>query len=195
MKRRSFVLCVPAILAAPALISGCALRRGPPLPGSLQDVDALTRAIARMPPSVDIAEARAAASLAYSETYRLALTYGIVDPPLLHNAKVNAGRKPRGLCWHWAEDLTARLSAQNYHSLRMHRAIANADDPLVIDHSTAIIAAVGADWRDGVVLDPWRGGGTLFWAPVREDSHYDWEERETVMRRYGRIRYARQGAN
>lgn len=143
---------------------------------------------------VDVYEARAAATLAFAETHRLAQAYQIVDPPLIHNALVNAGRKPRGLCWHWAEDLEKRISAQGYRSLAMHRAIANADTATRIDHSTAIIAPRGAAWQSGIVLDPWRNAGRLFWAPVREDSHYDWEERETVMRRYGRVRYVSQGA-
>ncbi len=188
MKRRTFLIAAPAALAA------CAIRRGAPLPGTLQDVEALTRALVRMGP-VDITEARSAATLAYAETHRLALAYQIVDPPLLHNAQVNAGRKPRGLCWHWAEDLEKRLNAAGYASLRMHRAIANANNNVRIDHSTAIIAPTGAPWRSGVVLDPWRKGGTLFWASVADDTAYDWEEREVVMRRYGRVRYVRQGAS
>jgi len=186
MKRRAFLL-------APLAIAACGLRRGPPLPGTLQDVDALMRGIVAMG-GVDLSEARSAATLAFAETYRLAQTYQIVDPPLLHNAKVNAGRKPRGLCWHWAEDLEKALSSQGYRSLQMHRAIANADNRIRIDHSTAIIARRGAPWRSGIVLDPWRNAGKLFWAPVREDTHYAWEEREVVMRRYGRIRYVKQGA-
>ena len=150
------------------------------------------RGLVQMGGGVDLSEARAAADLAFSETYRLAQAYRIVDPPLLHNAKVNAGHKPRGLCWHWAEDLERALSARGFRSLQMHRAIANGNS-VRIDHSTAIIAARGAPWHSGLVLDPWRDAGQLFWGPVRGDS-YAWEEREVVMRRYGRIRYVRQGA-
>ena len=187
MKRRRF------LLAAPAFLGACALRRGAPAPGSLQDVDALARALVRMGP-VNVSEARAAATLTYDETHRLALAYQIVDAPLLHNAKVNAGLKPRGLCWHWAEDLQNRLNAANFNSMRIHRAIANADNPIRIDHSTAIIAPAGAAWDAGVVVDPWRYGGELFWAPVTEDKAYDWGEREAVLRKHGRVRYLNQGA-
>lgn len=188
MKRRSF------ILTAPAFVAGCAIRRGPPPPSTRADVEELTRGIVQMGGGVDIAEARAAATLSFRETHRLALAYQITGGPLLHNAMVNTGRKPRGLCWHWAEDLEASLSAQGYRSLRMHRAIANADSTVRIDHSTAIIAAAGAPWQSGIVLDPWRNAGVLHWALVRDDTHYKWEEREAVMRRYGRIRYVKQGA-
>ena len=188
MKRRLF------LFGAPALLAGCAARFGPPSVAPPGRVEALTRALIAMSPVVDPQEAASAAALAYSETHRLAIAYEIVDPPLLHNIKVNAGQKPRGLCWHWAEDMEARLNAEGYRTLALHRAIANADSDLLIDHSTAIIAPVGAAWDEGMVLDPWRYGGELFWARVREDTRYDWDEREAVMRRHGRIRYLRQGA-
>ena len=188
MKRRQF------LLGSLALLPACAVRRGPPLPGRLQDVDALARGITQLSGSVDPSEARRAAELAYAETYRLALAYEINDPPLIHNMQVNAGTKPRGLCWHWAEDLQNALDARGFRTLQTHRAIANADSTVRIDHSTAIIGPRGAPWDAGMVLDPWRYGGELHWVPVREDKAYDWDEREAVLRRHGRIRYVRQGA-
>ncbi|MEM6303123.1 MAG: hypothetical protein AAF744_00285 [Pseudomonadota bacterium] len=191
MNRRMFLMAA----AAPAFVAGCALRPGPPPPGSLQDVDALTRGITQMAGHVDPAEARRAATVAYAETHRLALAYQITDGPLIHNAKVNAGTKPRGLCWHWAEDLEARLKAEGFATLALHRAIANADNRIRIDHSTAIIAPQGAPWETGMVLDPWRRAGVLTWVRVREDSAYAWEARMAVLRRHGRIRYIRQGAD
>ncbi len=186
LSRRHFLLLAPLGLAA------CASQ---PTPGTQTEVAALARAIRGMSPDVDPNEATRAAQLAYGHTFALAQAYQITDPPLLHNSKVNAGRKPRGLCWHWAEDMEARLNAENFATLSMHRAIANADSRILIDHSTAVISAWGARMQDGIVLDPWRKGGTLFWSPVQTDTRYTWEERETVLRRYGRIRYVQQGAD
>lgn len=185
MKRRAFLL-------GPLALSACGFRQGTPQPGTLADTEALTRGLVAMG-GVDISEARRAATLAYAETFRLAQAYRITDAPLIHNAKVNAGRKPRGLCWHWAEDLERALNARGFGTLQTHRAIANADSTVRIDHSTAILAPRGAQWHEGMVLDPWRRGGVLFWAPVREDTHYNWDEREAVLRRHGRIRYLKQG--
>ena len=34
---------------------------------------------------------------------------------------------------------------------------------------------------DGIVLDPWRTGGYLFWDQVREDTRYEWVQRELVL--------------
>lgn len=134
-------------------------------------------------PEVDPEEARRAAEIAHAYTRQLALEYEITDPPLIHNTKVNMGLRPRGLCWHWAEDMEKRLKAENFATLELHRAIANADNPFRIDHSTAIISAKGQTFDEGVVIDPWREGGVLFWSPVAEDEDYVWVERSVVLER------------
>lgn len=143
----------------------------------------LTRAIEALGPGVDPAEAARAARIAYTHTAELARRYEITDPPLIHNMKVNAGLKPRGLCWHWAEDIEARLDAEGFETLEMHRAIANADHPIFIDHSTAIISARGDDMFDGIVLDPWRKGGILTWNATLGDPKYTWVPQAVVHER------------
>ncbi len=146
------------------------------------EVQRLERTILSMRGDIDPEEASRAASVAFSHTRVLALQYQITDPPLVHNTKVNLGLKPRGLCWHWAEDMEKRLDAEAFESLEMNRAIAEGRG-IRIDHSTAIISARGDGYAKGVVLDPWRTGGELFFAPVVEDTRYAWEARETVLGR------------
>lgn len=131
---------------------------------------------------VDQAEAARAARIAVTYPLILRERYGVNDPPLVHNTKVNLGRRPRGLCWHWAEDLEARLAQDSFQTLELHRAISNATT-LLIDHSTVVISARGAEMEQGIVLDPWRNGGDLFWAKVPDDPRYDWERRSVVMDR------------
>ncbi len=145
------------------------------------DVLALAAEISALDPSIDPAEAQRAAQVTYDHTRALAVAYEITDPPLIHNAKVNRGTKPRGLCWHWAEDIETRLKAENFQTLSLHRAIANHDKPFLIEHSTTIISARGKTMFDGVVVDPWRKGGVLFWAKTTEDTRYDWTPRQEVF--------------
>ena len=145
-------------------------------------VGELTTAILGMGPGVDAEEAARAAELAFAHTRTLAAEYQITDPPLVHNTKVNLGLKPRGLCWHWAEDMEKRLDAEGFQTLEMNRAIAEGRG-LRIDHSTAIISRRGDGFAKGVVLDPWRNGGVLFFAPVVDDTRYAWEAREVVLSR------------
>ncbi|MBK0328447.1 hypothetical protein I5535_14245 [Rhodobacteraceae bacterium F11138] len=163
------------------VLAACA----PPPAVQSDDIARLSAAISGLGPEVDPREAERAARLAYAQSHDLALAYRITDPPLVHNSKVNMGLKQRGLCWHWAEDMAKGLRAAQFRTLSVRRAIANADNPFRIDHSTALITARGGAMQDGIVLDPWREGGRLFWSPVAEDQAYDWQPRQQVLaRRY-----------
>lgn len=145
-----------------------------------QDIAQLTQDFMALGPNVDPAEAERAALVAITHTAELAKAYEITDSPLMHNSKVNMGLKPRGLCWHWAEDMEKRMRQENFQTLDLHRAIANFDN-IRLEHSTLIMSAKGANMQDGLVIDPWRKGGVLFWAPVREDTRYEWRPQAYVM--------------
>lgn len=168
-------------------LAACATPK--PSPGSDAEIAALAAQIRALSPNVDHAEARQAAQLSYDTTFALAMAYQITDSPLIHNAKVNAGRKPRGLCYHWAEDMEAAINGAEFATLEMARAIANSEEVFLIEHSTAVITAKGGAMENGIILDPWRKGGTLFWSQVSDDSRYDWVLREDVLRAKGQIRY------
>ena len=124
-----------------------------PVPTELE-IAKLAEGIASLGPDVDPEEAMRAARISFEHTRELAIQYEIVDPPLIHNTKVNMGLKPRGLCWHWAEDMEKRLKAENFETL--------------------VISQRGDDMNKGIVVDPWRTGGTLTFNPTSEDPDYDW---------------------
>lgn len=149
---------------------------------SQNDIDLLSVGIADLGPSVDRAEAARAAEIAYRYPLQLAEEYNVTDSPIVHNIKVNNGWRERGICVHWAEDMEARLNAEGFQTLQIHRAIAEGNE-FRIDHSTAIISAKGADFDEGIVLDPWRFSGRLYWAPTLNDEKYYWEPRLTVLAR------------
>lgn len=176
-----------AVILALVALGACA--SAPPSTGD--EVQRLASEIRSLGPDIDPEEADRAARIAYSYTAQLAQEYQITDPPLIHNAKVNKGTRPRGLCWHWAEDIERRLKQENFETLTLHRAIANADNPIRIDHSTAIISRRGETMYEGVVLDPWRYGGTLYWAPLVEDTRYDWVPRDVVLEKRRQEQVAR----
>ena len=163
-------------------LAACAHAPGPngPPPGTPQDVAQLAQAIRKLGPQVDPQEAQRAAQVTYAYTHQLAQEYQIPDPPLIHNTKVNIGTKPRGLCWHWARDIELRLRRENFQTLDLHRAVANHNN-LLLEHSTAIISSKGDSLHDGIILDPWRQGGVLFWTPTRKDDRYTWYSRDQVL--------------
>lgn len=166
------------------LVGACASKTPPSEPPSFVEserVAELAQAINALGDEVDPREARRAASLAFSYSRQLAQEYGITDSALVHNLKVNLGLRSRGLCVHWTRDLLVRLQQEKFHSLDLHWAIANYEKAFRIEHSTVIISARDADLRDGIVLDPWRHGGELFWSPTPEDSKYHWKPRAEIM--------------
>lgn len=154
---------------------------GPAAVDAQSEVAALSAEIQALGPGVAAPEATRAAQVALSTSRQLAVEYGVTDPPLIHNTKVNMGLRPRGLCYHWADDLEARLRQEGFETLQLHRAIANSDNPFRIEHSTVILSRKGDPMARGVVLDPWRAGGDLFWAPMVEDTSYAWIPRSEVF--------------
>lgn len=168
------------VLTLLALLGACSAQVPDPAP---DEVSRLAAGIMALDASIDPEEARRAADIAITYPIQLREQYGVTDPPLIHNMKVNSGLRPRGLCWHWAEDMQRRIDAENFRTLVTHRAIANAHTRILIDHSTVIVSAVGDDMFSGMVLDPWRYGGTLYAAPTLQDNKYTWVSREVVFDR------------
>jgi hypothetical protein len=89
------------------------------------------------------------------------------------STKVNLGLRTRGLCWHWARDMAARLNQAGFKTLDLHMARSKPES-FRIGHSTLIISAKGDKHTDGIVLDPWRYGGKVFWSATEADSKYIW---------------------
>jgi len=172
------------ILAALALGFLAACSDYGPIEVAPDDVARLEAGLLALGPEVDPEEAARAARIAFEYTGVLAREYEITDPPLVHNTKVNMGLRPRGLCWHWAEDMEKRLLAENFQTLDVLRAIANSESDWLIDHSTALLAPRGGSLEQAMVLDPWRYGGRLAWATVPEDTRYDWVPQEVVHARW-----------
>jgi hypothetical protein len=94
---------------------------------------------------------------------------------------VNLGFRERGLCTHWTEDLLKRIQGLGLKSLDLHWGIANHDILLRLEHSSVVITAKGQSFEEGLVLDPWRHSGELYWTPVKDDS-YSWKQEQDVIR-------------
>ncbi|GAB5439577.1 putative periplasmic lipoprotein [Falsiruegeria mediterranea] len=169
-----------AVLACCAglILSGCSAT---PPSYTQNDVTKLAQTLTALGPEVDPAEATRAAQIAFSYSKQLATEYGVTTSPIIHNVRVNEGDKERGLCVHYAEDMQRRLNQEGFKTLQMHRAIALPKTPFNIDHSTAIISRRGDDMYAGVILDPWRNGGDLFWSPTQDDTRYNWRPRMEVL--------------
>ena len=173
MTRRLFLLLATLVSFT---LAGCA--KTVPI-ASQTDVDALAQAIQSLGPNVDPVEARTAAQISYSYSRQLSQEWNVTDPAIIHNAKIINGLREKGLCNDWAQAMTTRLRQENFRTLDLHWATSPPTEFRIIHHS-ALISAKGDLMYDGLILDPWRQSGALFWAPVREDTRYNWRPRLEV---------------
>lgn len=178
-----FLLALPALLPV-LLLPGCATSTVPTelAPRAAEArIGELSLALMALGDDIDSGEARRAAAIAIEYPLVLAREYEISDPPLVHNTLVNLGVKPRGLCVDWTSDLLARLHEERFHSFKLHWGVANYESVFRIEHSTVIISARGDSLQQGLVLDPWRYSGQLFWAKTPQDVEYEWKPHAEVQ--------------
>ena len=145
-----------------------------------QRIAELNHAILNLSDAIDSTEAQRAARIAIEYTQQLARQYEISGSPVMHNLLVNLGLKPRGLCVDWTSDLMARLKQERFRSLDLHWGIANYETAFRLEHSTVIVSARGASLYQGLVLDPWRHSGQLFWTATLEDPGYSWHPQAEI---------------
>ena len=166
------------------ILSSCAST--PPISSSAVEIEQqritqLNREIIALGKNVDPHEARLAATIAIRYSRKLAQEYDISGSAIGHNLKVNLGLRDRGLCIHWTEDLLTRLQQERFQSLDLHWAIANYEATFRLEHSTVIISARNDSLYQGLVLDPWRHTGDLFWSPTLADRQYPWRPKAEIM--------------
>ena len=179
------------------LVSGCSTRQPIETPDALQEerrIAQLTREISALSPQIFTGEAERAAAIAVRYSQQLAQEYNLSKPPLFHNFLVQTGLRERGLCIHWTEDLQAKLKQQGFQSLEFHWAVANYEPMFRFEHSSVVVTPPGGRIDDGILLDPWRHSGELYWSKLDSDEGYEWFPRE-VIRQKKLERQARRQAN
>ena len=117
----------------------------------------------------NLTEAGLLAETAISYSSYLAEEYRLVRPAILHNVLVRMGLKDRGLCYHWTEDLMQRLYLLELKNFQLHWGVAYRGSELR-EHNSVVITARGQAFVNGMVLDPWRNSGDLYWVLVTADT-------------------------
>ena len=123
----------------------------------------------------NLLEAEQVAQTAIQYSFFLAEKYELVRPAALHNVLVRIGLKDRGLCHHWTVDLMKQLELLELKSYQLYWGVAHRGSELR-EHNSVVVVAKGQQFEEGIVLDPWRNSGELYWALVKNDR-YPWQER------------------
>lgn len=132
----------------------------------------LQKALQSLSSEVNEEEAQSFSRAAVLYPYYLAERYDLVAPPKFHNFLIIIGLKERGLCYHWAGDLTAYLQQQSFKSFDLYRAVVEQGN--LGEHNAVVVTAKGRPFSEGIVLDAWRDSSDLFFKKVDEDKDYLW---------------------
>ncbi len=107
---------------------------------------------------------------------RLTKEFQLTSPPLWHNTLVNMGFRKKGLCYHWSDALYRHLLTQKYRDFEFHLVGANIGE-YWREHNALVIVSKGGKIEDGVLIDPWRDSGRVYFSKVNADRKYNWLHR------------------
>ena len=129
-------------------------------------------------PHSDPSEAKLIAneSILYSVT--LSEKYEVTTPPLVHNFLVNVGAKDRGLCYQWSDDLYKHLKQYRIKSMTLKPVGAYVGSYWREHNALALLPKGSQNLSRGVLLDPWRKSGRLYFVPINNDPEYHWQIRD-----------------
>ena len=113
----------------------------------------------------------------FKETAKLTKKFKPVSEPHFNNFLINVGVKDKGLCYQWSDALYIHFSGKNYHDFEFHLLVANKGE-YFYEHNVLVVVAKGEKVMDGVIIDPWREPGKLYFSKVNEDKKYEWRHRE-----------------
>jgi len=167
--------CVSAHHSAQPASKSDIPNNSPDVPANRDQLSSLQNDLAALNSQLNIAEAGRVAKTAITYSSYLAEEYELVRPAALHNVLVRIGLKDRGLCYHWTTDLMKQLELLELKSYQLYWGVAHRGSELR-EHNSVVVAARGQRFEEGIVLDPWRNSGELFWTLVKNDN-YPWQER------------------
>jgi len=156
------------------LLSGCVVT--PTVP-SKADTIQLSKLLRSLDKSIPQYEAMHLSQDLFQETQKLTKEFELTSPPLLHNTLVNIGIRKKGLCYHWSDALYAHFSQKKYPHFEFHLVGANIGE-YFLEHNALVIVAKNGSIQNGILVDPWRNSGKLYFLRIIEDTEYQWKHRE-----------------
>ena len=112
----------------------------------------------------------------FMQTRRLTQLFKMESPAWYHNFLVNIGLKEKGLCYHWSDTLYAYFSKKKYSSFEFHLMVAHKGE-YWREHNALLVTAKNKKIEEGIVLDPWRNAGALYFSKLLDDTQYPWVHR------------------
>ena len=128
--------------------------------------------------NISKAEAMQLSKDIFEHTEKLSKAFNMTSPPLWHNFLVNVGMREKGLCYHWSDALYVYLLQKNHASFEFHLMGANIGE-YWYEHNVLVVVEKGGKIGEGIIIDPWRDSGNLYFSKAQEDTQYHWQHRGT----------------
>lgn len=112
----------------------------------------------------------------FHKTAILTKEFQLTSPPWFHNLLVNTGLREKGLCYHWSDSLYLHLLEKKYSSFEFHLVGTNIGE-YFFEHNALVIVAKGGSVKNGILIDPWRDSGKLYFSRIGDDKKYRWKHR------------------
>ena len=154
-------------------LAGCTAT---PPPVSETKVSELTSLLHSLDHGIPQKEARGLSQDIFYKTALLTQEFALTSPPVFHNFLVNVGLREKGLCYHWSDALYTYLSKKQYTAFEFHLVGANIGEYFT-EHNALVVTARGGKVQEGVIIDPWRDSGALYFSTVKSDVAYQWKHR------------------
>lgn len=155
------------------LLAGCAVT---PSSVSQDKVARLSLLFQSLGSEIPRSEAKQLSQDIFRKTQLLTKEFELTSPPVFHNFLVNVGLREKGLCYHWSDTLYEYLSGKEYESFEFHLVGANIGE-YFYEHNALVVVAKGGDVQEGVIIDPWRDSGELYFSTLKSDLKYKWKHR------------------
>ncbi len=153
--------------------AGCAVST-PPIPQNR--VAQLSKMLQSLDSTIPSKEAMQLSRDIFKETAKLTKEFKLTSPPWFHNFLVNMGLREKGLCYHWSDALYRYFLDKKYPSFEFHLAGANIGE-YFFEHNVLVIVSKNGKFEEGIVIDPWRNSGKLYFSKLKEDKKYEWKHR------------------
>ena len=167
-----FKHCFKAFILS-LLLVGCVVTVPPMSQNKVKELALLLQSLDR---TITHQEAMRLSKDIFHHTQKLTEEFELTSPPQFHNFLVTIGVREKGLCYHWSDALYTYLTRKPYPAFEFHLVGANIGE-YFYEHNALVVTAKGGDIKKGIIIDPWRDSGSVYYAEIEKDTAYRWVHR------------------
>jgi hypothetical protein len=112
----------------------------------------------------------------FLESAKLRKKFKPVSEPHFNNFLINIGMQEQGLCYQWSDALYVHFEKSSYPHFEFHLLVSD-QGKYFSEHNVLVVVAKGKNVMDGIIIDPWREPGSVYFVKVKDDHGYEWKHR------------------